>query len=190
MLEKIFDIVKDNLKNPKLYIGILVTLLIFLVLFPYIDANFFYYQRINNRIAVLQKISQLDIELITNNEILSDEYKHILSEIEKQSDGSLGSVFIKETNPTTNFFKFLSGASIFWFLAVSCLFMNTFKNIGYKIFALVLCSVVGVIFGFIAKAIPTILNPTFNYVGFPIIIIVVIALLTTCGKKKEKEQGD
>lgn len=184
MLEKIFDIIKNNLKNPKLYIGILSALLIFLVLFPYIDANFFYYQRINDRIDILQKISQLDTESISNNDILSAEYNSILSEIEKQADGSLGSVFIKETDKTTNLLKFLSGASIFWFLAIACLFMRTFRNKGEKFLGFIFCLIGGIILGFIAKAIPTIINPTFNYVGFPIIIVVVIALLSTSGKKK------
>lgn len=46
MVEKIFDAIKSNLKNPKLYIGILVLLLCGLLLFPYIDANVFYYQRV------------------------------------------------------------------------------------------------------------------------------------------------
>lgn len=34
MVEKIFDLVKSNLKNPKLYISMLVILLVVLVLFP------------------------------------------------------------------------------------------------------------------------------------------------------------
>ena len=84
MLEKIFDLVKSNFKNPKLYIGILIVLLCFLVLFPYIDANVFYYQRINDRIDILQKISEIDPESLAENQILSDEYNRILSEIDKQ----------------------------------------------------------------------------------------------------------
>ena len=59
MLGKLFDLVKGNFKNPKLYICILIVLLCFLVLFPYIDANVFYYQRINDRIDILKKISRI-----------------------------------------------------------------------------------------------------------------------------------
>lgn len=185
MLEKIFDLVKSNFKNPKLYIGILIVLLCFLVLFPYIDANVFYYQRINDRIDILQKISEIDPESLADNQILSDEYNRILSEIDKQSDGSLGSVFIKETDSTTNIIKFVSGAFLFWILAIACFFIKGFKNIGYKIFGFILCTMVGVAFGFIARAIPTIITPIVNYIGFPIVIIVVIALLATGGKKKK-----
>lgn len=54
----------------------------------------------------------------------------------------------------------------------------------------IIFAVIGVIsflvaFGFIARAIPIIITPIVNYIGFPIIIIVVIALLAT-GEKKEK----
>ena len=104
MFEIIFDLVKNNFKNPKLYIGILIALLCLSVLFPYIDANFFYYQRINDRIDILQKISEIDTDAIAENPVLATEYEHILSEIEKQSyeNGSFGSIFIKihnECNP-------------------------------------------------------------------------------------------
>lgn len=90
MFEKIFDIIKTNLKNPKLYITLLVLLVIILLLFPYIDANIFYYQRVNNRVEVLSKISELDADKISNNEILQAEYNSILQEIEKQKEGSFG----------------------------------------------------------------------------------------------------
>ena len=152
---------------------------------PYIAANVFYYQRINDRIDILQKISEIDSESLADNQILLDEYNRILSKIDKQSDGSLGSVFIKETDSTTNIIKFLSGALMFWVLAISCFFIKGFKNIGYKIFGFILCVMVGAAFGFIARAIPTIITPIVNYIGFPIVIIVVIALLATGGKKKK-----
>ena len=185
MFEKIFDLVKNNFKNPKLYIVILTVLLCFLVLFPYIDANFFYYQRINDRIDVLQKISELNVESIAENEVLKDEYNRILSEIEKQSDGSLGSVFIKETNPTTNIIKFVSGAFLFWIISVACFFIKGFKNVGYKFFGFIFFIFLGIVFGFIAKVIPTIVNPAVNYIGFPAMIIIIVALLATGGKKED-----
>lgn len=41
MKEKIFDLIKENLKNPKLYLGLFIVIIVILLLFPYIDANFF-----------------------------------------------------------------------------------------------------------------------------------------------------
>ena len=109
MFEKIFDLIKNNFKNPKLYVFLLVVLLTVLVLFPYIDANFFYYNRVNDRIDILTKVSEINVEQIQENEILYKEYNSILTEIEKQSSGNIGSVFIKEADNTVNLIKFITG---------------------------------------------------------------------------------
>ena len=179
MFEKIFDIVKTNLKNPKLYITLLVLLFIILLLFPYIDANVFYYQRVNNRVEVLSKISELDTDRISNNEILQAEYHSILQEIEKQKDGSLGSVFKTNAGSSENLFKFISGGLLFWILAFVCIFIKTFKRLRDKVLGIILCVVAGVIIGFIASLLPTIINPFVNYIGFPILILIIIGILAT-----------
>ena len=179
MFEKIFDIVKTNLKNPKLYITLLVLLVIILLLFPYIDANVFYYQRVNNRVEVLSKISELDTDRISNNEILQAEYHSILQELEKQKDGSLGSVFKTNAGSSENLFKFISGGLLFWILAFVCIFIKSFKRLRDKVLGIILCVVAGGIIGFIASLLPTIINPFVNYIGFPILILIIIGILAT-----------
>lgn len=91
MFEKIFDLIKNNFKNPKLYVFLLVVLLTVLVLFPYIDANFFYYNRVNDRIDILTKVSEINVEQIQENEILYKEYNSIaniyLKNISSKRDG-------------------------------------------------------------------------------------------------------
>ena len=186
MFEKIFDLIKSNFKNPKFYVLLLVILLIILVLFPYIDANFFYYSRINNRIDILTKVSEINIDEIQNNETLVKEYNNILDEIEKQSEGNLGSIFRKESNNTVNLIKFLTGGSIMWILALLCLFIKGFKGFGYRILGLAIFMSLGLLFGIIAKAIPTIADPMVNYIGFPLLILIIIAILATSGKKKKE----
>ena len=190
MFEKIFDEIKTNLKNPQLYIFLLVGILLTLLFFPYIDANIFYYKRVKNRIDILTQISLIDIKSIQNNEILISEYQNILLEIEKQSKGSLGSVFIKETNKNVNNWKFISGGFLFWIIAIACLFMNTFKTTTQKWGGLVLVAILGVIFGFLGKVIPTIINPWVNYIGFPLLILLIICLLATTGSKKKSEDNE
>lgn len=185
MFEKIFDLIKNNFKNPKLYVFLLVILLTVLVLFPYIDANFFYYNRVNDRIDILTKVSEIDVEQIRENEILYKEYTSILNEIEKQSVGSVGSVFIKEADNTVNLIKFITGGALVWLVALFCLFIKGFKNWGYRILGFVVFVGLGCVFGLLAKAIPTIANPMINFVGFPVLLIIVIALLATGGKNKK-----
>lgn len=137
MFEKIFDLIKNNFKNPKLYVFLLVVLLTVLVLFPYIDANFFYYNRVNDRIDILTKVSEINVEQIQENEILYKEYNSILTEIEKQSSGNIGSVFIKEADNTVNLIKFITGGVLVWLIALLCLFIKGFKNWGHRILGFV-----------------------------------------------------
>ena len=112
MFEKVFDLIKVNLKNPKLYIFVLVILMIGLLVFPYVDANVFYYNRVENRIKILQMISTLDEETIESNPILKNEYNNILSEIDKQKDGSLGSIFSNTQDRTVLILKFITGGCL------------------------------------------------------------------------------
>lgn len=163
-----------------------MVLLTVLVLFPYIDANFFYYSRISNRIDILIKASEINVEELQNNEILLNEYNSILAEVEKQSSGSVGGVFIKETTNTVNLLKFITGGALLWIAAIMCFFIKGFNNFGYRILGFVVFAGIGCILGLVAQAIPTFANPMVNYIGFPVLIIIIIALIATGGKNKKK----
>lgn len=186
MKDKIVEKLLENLKNPKLYVLFIAVVIVMLVLLPYIDANVFYYNRVNNRIDILIKLETIEVEKLENDEVLLREYNSILSEVEKQSDGSLGSVFRKETDESVILFKFLTGGSLFWLIAILCLFIKGFKNFRSRIFGFIVLTILGGITGLVAKAIPTIRNPVVNYIGFPVLLIAVTALLATSGNKKKK----
>lgn len=69
MGEKIFDLLKANIKNPKLYVVLFIFIMVTLILFPYIDANYFYYNRVEKRITILNKIAEIDENKIMDNKI-------------------------------------------------------------------------------------------------------------------------
>lgn len=112
MSEKIFDFLKDNFRNPKLYIVLLASVFLFLLVFPYIDANIFYYSRVEKRISILQEISEIDQEALKNSPVLAEEYESILFEISKQKDGSIGSIFISKTTRNTTIQIYFWGLSV------------------------------------------------------------------------------
>ena len=128
MKDKVFDLLKSNLKNPKLYVGLFIILIAGVLLFPYIDANWFYYGRVEKRIEILDQISKLDKEPIGDNPILVDEYNSILQEISKQKDGSIGSIFITENSKEVKRHKFIWGGFLCWILSIICLFINMEKS--------------------------------------------------------------
>ena len=186
MIEKVFDLIKVNLKNPKLYIFVLVILMIGLLVFPYVDANVFYYNRVENRIKILQMISTLDKETIESNPILKNEYNNILSEIDKQKDGSLGSIFSNTQDRTVLILKFITGGCLFWLLGICSLFVRYEKKL-YKLICFVVILAVGALSGGLATIIPTVVNPLVNYICYPIVLIVIICLLATYSGKSKKE---
>ena len=190
MVEKVFDVIKSNLRNPKFYIAVLVLVIIFLVLFPYLDANIFYYNRVKNRVEILSKLSEMDIEKIREDEVLSEEYNRILAEVDKQSDGSIGSIIIRESTKDVLRIKFITGGAVFWLLAILCIFMKTFEKPIHKIIAIVFLGVLGFLLGLLARIIPTVINPLVNYIGFPVLILTLVALLVSGNNAgKEKKNG-
>lgn len=181
MVEKVFDIIKDNLKNPKLYIALLTIIVVILLLFPYIDANFFYYNRVEKRIDILKAVSDIETEKIENNPILKAEYENILEEISKQKEGSLGSVFITNNTSKVSRYKFLTGAILSWLVGVLCLFIKIDK-VSQRIVGILFFAILGCILGYISTLIPTIIDPKCNYILMPILQLVLLGVLVTNNK--------
>ena len=88
-IELIVSWIQKNLKNPKLYVALVIFILVIAIIFPYIDANFFYYSRIEKRVSILQNLSEIDIEKVSQYPELRREYDGILSEIQKQRELSV-----------------------------------------------------------------------------------------------------
>ncbi len=182
MKEKIFELLKNNLKNPKLYVGAFIFLIVVVLLFPYIDANYFYYGRVEKRIGILDQISKLDKREIENNPVLLDEYNSILNEISKQKDGSLGSVFITDNSKIVRRNKFLAGGILSWLIGLICLFVKIQKK-WYKLFGLVIFALFGAGLGYISMILPTVISPICNYVFMPLMQCVVLGMLVTSNNK-------
>lgn len=182
MVEKVFDIIKGNLKNPRFYVVTLAVVIIILVLFPYIDANYFYYNRVEKRINILKDVLEIEKDLVEDNPILSAEYESILTEISKQKDGSLGSVFITNNSRKVNTVKFITGGSLMWLLGILCLFIKMDKK-GSRLLGIIIFGLLGIVAGYISVIIPTIIKPAINYVLMPILQIVLVGILATSGKK-------
>lgn len=183
MSEKIFELLKDNMKNPKLYLFVFIVILVILILFPYIDANYFYYNRIEKRIDILDKVTKIDEEKVLNNKILNEEYNSILSEIEEQRDGSLSTVFITDNTYEISRNKFISGGLIFWLISIVCFFVKMEKP-WYKFLGFIFFVLLGGIFGYISILIPTVINPTCNYIFVPVLQCAFLGITITMGNKK------
>jgi len=196
VIENIIKVIIKYSKSPKLYFVIASLGAIIFLLYPFIYANFFFYNRMHNRVEILLILSELDYNKLRNSEILLNEYYAILHEIELQrtrliSVGHLNlpGEIILDNEPFDRLWKFLSGGSLAWTVCFMVLFMNTFTKKHEKPIAFFILMAVGLILGSVGMNIPTFYNRWFNFLGFPVIqilIIVIIALLT--GKRKKAPQ--
>ncbi|MGN0357557.1 MAG: hypothetical protein ACI4E0_07070 [Blautia sp.] len=184
VVELIVSWIQKNLKNPKLYAILAVLIIIIALIFPYIDANFFFYNRIEKRVSILQNLSEIDMEKVSQFPALQEEYDAILSEIKKQREWSISGVIPSEqTTSKVSFIKFLSGGALAWLIALCVPFMDTFKDSKTKALSFLLVALFGGILGGIGYVIPTIFNPWVNYIGYP--VLQLISLIAIAIKPKQ-----
>lgn len=184
-IELIVFWIQKNLKNPKLYALFVVLLIIVAIVFPYIDANFFFYDRIEKRVGILQSLSEIDMDKVSQYPALQEEYDAIISEIEKQQELSISNAISSEqTANNTLLFKFLSGGALAWLIALCVPFMNTFKDNKTRVLAFLLLILFGGILGGIGYIIPIIFYPWINYIGYP--VLQLIALVALAIKPKQR----
>ena len=170
----------------KFYIFLLGLLIVVLLLFPYVDANFFYYDRVEKRVSILKEIAEIDQEKLSGNAVLQGEYESILMEIDKQKDGSFGSIFITDSSKEVKNGKFFTGASVLWLIAIVCFFIK-FDPRWHMILGFMLFFVLGTLMGYISELIPTIIKPTINYVLMPSLQILLLGFAISSSSTKKKK---
>lgn len=190
IINKIIEIATG--KNAKIFWAIILSVfVVFLLLYPYIDANYLVYNRINQRVDILDKITKLDIEVINSNALLKEEYDSILKEIESAQDKSIINITSINDSKEDEKIKFISGGFLFWFVSVFVLFakskqpVSRMKKIVNNMLSTLLCIGIGCLLAYIGKALPTFINVWVNAVAFPIIQLAIVGLLVygTSNKK-------
>ena len=174
-----------NMNKRKLGVIVIIVFVSILILFPFIDTNFFYANRIKSRIDILQKITELDMDKINQDNNLTKEYESIVKEINESDSNYINKVLNNNKNDHT-IGKFISGGILWWLLGIIVLFFyNAFnkednkkgKNWGTRIAGFILCAIIGGLIGLICSIIPTIFNIWVNYIIIPILVLVLMILL-------------
>lgn len=174
-----------NMNKRKLGVIVIIVFVSILILFPFIDTNFFYANRIKSRIDILQKITELDMDKINQDKNLTKEYESIVKEINESDSNYINKVLNNNKNDHT-IGKFISGGILWWLLGIIVLFFyNAFnkednkkgKNWGTRIAEFILCAIIGGLIGLICSIIPTIFNIWVNYIIIPILVLVLMILL-------------
>ena len=174
-----------NMNKRKLGVIVIIVFVSILILFPFIDTNFFYANRIKSRIDILQKITELDMDKINQDKNLTKEYESIVKEINESDSNYINKVLNNDKNDHT-IGRFISGGILWWLLGIIVLFFyNAFnkednkkgKNWGTRIAGFILCAIIGGLIGLICSIIPTIFNIWVNYIIIPILVLVLMILL-------------
>ncbi len=186
ILLNMLSILKDT-KNYKTIAWVfIIAILLLIVLYPIIDANFLYYKRVSNRIEILDKINNIEIEKIEENEKLKQEYDSILNEISEKENNYLNNIFIKETSSRNNIIKFISSSWMFIIVGLILPFTkdkSKGKRTWNNVLGGLLCLGIAWLFGFIGYKIPTIINIVVNIILYQIIMIYLAYTIATSGNK-------
>ena len=193
LIKKLFEIATG--KKAKIFWAVFLTIIVLLlVLYPYIDANFLVFSRINKRIDILERVTQLDLDKINKNSALQKEYNSIIGEISTIREKSVGTITTRQDTYNDKTIKFISGGSLFWLVSLIVLFsknkkdnISALKKIYSNMMSAILCVVLGYFFALIGKNIPTIVNIWINAIGFPCIQIAIIGLIVYGTSKNNKE---
>ena len=193
LIKKLFEIATG--KKAKIFWAVFLTIIVLLlVLYPYIDANFLVFSRINKRIDILERVTQLDLDKINNNSALYKEYNSIIEEISTIREKSVGTITTRQDTYNDKTIKFISGGSLFWLVSLIILFsknkkdnISALKKIYSNMMSAILCVVLGYFFALIGKNIPTIVNIWINAIGFPCIQIAIIGLIVYGTSKNNKQ---
>lgn len=190
LLNKLFEKLINEKKGFKIIAWIFIVIIILaIVLYPIIDANFLYYTRTNKRIEIIQKIVSIDENEIKKDKRIEEEYNSILDDMNNQSNNYISNIFQKETNKGRNIAKFLAGSWIFILVGMIMPFTKdknkgrifTFNNILAGIF----CFAIAGFLGFVCVKIPNIINFGVNIVLYQIILIFLAYTISTSGKKPQ-----
>ncbi len=171
-------------KKSGIFWSVLIVLLIAVVIvYPYIDANFLYYDRIEKRIDNLQKLVELTGEPLYENADLNKEYYSILKEMEIAREKALSNATNSEDSLHDRRVKFFAGAGLWYVVAIAVLFTKkktekwSFRKVFNNFCSAILCLGIGTGIGWVFTLIPTLGIVEVNAVLTLILEVVVLWLL-------------
>lgn len=164
-----------NVSSKKI-LALLMALFILVIAFPIIDSNFLYFSRLDKRVDILNRVSELDYDAISSNDTLKEEYENIINEIKKFDDNNLintNNIFNERTLREVKIWKVLSGGIIFIVLIPFALFSkkDSCKIKSNKVALLLVMAIIGCLVGFI---LPTFRVHEINYIGVPIFEFTIL----------------
>ena len=188
MKEFIFKIIMNSKNYKKIAWMFIAILLLIIVFYPIIDANFLYYERVSNRIEILEKVNKKDENAVKKNQKLENEYNAIIDEISEKENKYLNNIFIKETNKNNKIIKFFASSWLLWVTGI-VLIITKDKKTGKRmknILSGLIVFLFSYVIGYFGYIIPTIINVVVNVVLYQIIYIFLAYTISSFTKEKSE----
>ena len=165
--------------SKKFWAIVIILCVLVMIVYPYIDANYFYYNRIEKRIDILQSLVDLTGNPIENDESLKAEYESILSEVSSARNSSIIQKTKHVDSEMEHNVKFLSAFALWGIVGVVLLFSKpkdgkrTFKKFMQNVVGVLVCIMIGIVCGKIFALIPTIYHYWINAIIAPVVELTV-----------------
>lgn len=188
-----FEKIATGEKRRWFFAALIIIAILGIIIFPYIDANFLYYSRIEKRINNLSNLVSLTDIQLEENEVLYEEYLSILEELETARENSLFDSEKTEDSRSDRIWKFSGGALLWVIIAVVLVLFKkkgeqrTFKQWINNFFSAIFCLMIGAILGCVFIYIPTIVSAEFNFILAPIVQFIVAWLIMESPKSNSKK---
>lgn len=185
-----FEKIATGEKRRWFFAFLIIFVILGIIIFPYIDANFLYYDRIGKRIDILSSMARLVDTPLEENEVLYEEYLSILEEMKAAREKSLFSSEKIEDSKHDRIWKFGGGAVLWVIIAIILVFSKEnderrkLKRWANKFLSVIFCLLIGGILGCVFMYIPTIGSAELNFVLAPVAQIIVMWLIIESPKSK------
>lgn len=180
-------------KKARMFWAMVIVLLVILIIsFPFIDATFLFYNRVETRIDNLEKLVSISGMSVSDNPALNAEYQDILNDMESARNNSAIAFTFDVQTRTDTIIKFLSGAVIGVIIIFAGFFnKNPNGRITFRFFitnnlpiALV-GAILAIVLGYLSTFIPTLGSPWVNAIANPIVQFIFLDLLLSSPKKTQ-----
>lgn len=180
-------------KKARIFWATVIALLVILItVFPFIDANYFFYNRVETRINNLEKLVSISGLAVFDDPSLHAEYQDILLDMETARKNSVITFSFNGYARTDTKIKFWSGAIIGIIIAIAGLFnKNPNGKVTFKFFVknnlliIAMGILIAFVFGYLFTFIPTLGSPWVNAIAAPIVQFIFLDLLLSTPKKKQ-----
>ena len=179
-------------KRSRTFWAVVLVLIVGVVMiYPYVDANFLCYDRIEKRLNNLEKLAIISGQTIYENEDLKAEYDSIITEIEDSRSKHISFNTSKEETKKDYWIKVVGAGFVWYVMAFVALFSKEKKQkltlrvfLTKKLFVFIVCIFMGLVLGWLFSQIPVIISSWINAIIYVVVEIMILYLIMT--PKKEK----